>query len=244
MAKTDKIIKKIEEFAPPETAQSWDNSGWQINLNIKETKKILLALDVTEKTVNQAITHGCDLIISHHPVFFTPIKSITSPFIIKAVQHNIQIYSAHTNLDIAKGGVSDKLAQKCGFNNISEIFEFARFTKFKQSQEFSELIQKIKNNFNIKTLKVINPERKIFNSIAFCSGSGAEFIEPLEKRGIEVFITGDIKHHNALNAAKMTVIDLGHFNSEKYAVDIFEDIIKNEKIEIIKADEKQSWEFI
>lgn len=244
MAEVDKIIKEIEKFAPLETAQAWDNSGWQINLGIKETKKILLALDVTEKTVDEAVNNKCDLIISHHPVFFSPIKSITSPFIIKAIKHNIQIYSAHTNLDMAKGGVSDKLAEKCGFKNTNSVFEFVRFIQFKQPQNFRELTEKIKNNFDIELLKVVNPKRKTYNSIAFCPGAGADFIEPLESLQTDVFITGDVKHHNALNAGKMTVIDLGHFNSEKYAVEIFENILQNEKVEIIKADEKQAWELI
>ena len=113
MACVNKIIKKIEEFAPLETMQSWDNSGWQINLNNKETNSILLTLDVTEKTIDEAINKKCDLILSHHPIFFNSIKLIEKPFIIKAIQNNIQIYSAHTNLDIAQGGVSEYLAKKC-----------------------------------------------------------------------------------------------------------------------------------
>ena len=93
MEQVNKIIKKIEEFAPLETMQKWDNSGWQINLGNKTTKKIMLTLDVTPTIVDEAIKKGCDLIISHHPVFFNSIKSITSPYIIKAIQNNIQIYS-------------------------------------------------------------------------------------------------------------------------------------------------------
>ena len=244
MAKIDSIIKKIEKFASLETAQPWDNSGWQINLGIKETKKILLALDVTEKTVDEAIKKHCDLIISHHPVFFAPIKEISESFIIKAIQNNIQIYSAHTNLDIAKGGVSDKLAEKCGIKATNEICNFVKYTTFKKAQDFKALPDNIKRNFNVKSLKITNPIRKTFYSIAFCSGSGAEFIEELEKHDIDVFITGDVKHHNALSAKKMTVIDLGHFNSEKFCVEIFENLIQNEKIEIVKASEKQAWELV
>lgn len=244
MAEVKSIIKKIENFAPLDTVEAWDNSGWQINLGIKETKKILTALDVTEQTVDEAIKHHCDLIISHHPVFFSPIKSISEPFIIKAIKNNIQIYSAHTNLDTAKGGVNDILAEKCGFKNTAEFCRFVRFTKLKKSKDFSELIEHLKKTFNIKTLKITNSKRKTYNSIAFCCGSGAEFIPELEKHGIDVFITGDVKHHNALEAGSITVIDLGHYNSEKHCVDIFENIIQNEKVQIIKAEEKEAWEFI
>lgn len=244
MAKTDDLIKKIEKFAPLETAQDWDNSGWQINLGINETKKILLTLDITEYTVNEAVINECDMIISHHPLFFSPIKCICKPFIIKAIQNNIQIYSAHTNLDIADGGVNDKLAEKCGFKNTSEIIPFVKLAKLKQPQEFSLLVDTIKKNFDVKTLKIINPKRKTYKSIAFCSGSGAQFIGQLEKLNIDIFVTGDVKHHDALDAKNITVIDLGHFNSEKYSVEIFENILKNENVQIIKSNEKQAWELI
>jgi hypothetical protein len=106
MEKVSKIIKKIEEFAPLETMQKWDNSGWQINLGNEDTHRILLALDVTPAVVDEAIKKKCDLILSHHPVFFNSIKTMDSPFIIKAIQNNIQVYSAHTNLDIAQGGAA------------------------------------------------------------------------------------------------------------------------------------------
>lgn len=244
MAKVIQIIKKIEEFAPLETMQEWDNSGWQINLGIKETNKILLALDVTENTIDEAIEKHCDLIISHHPVFFTSIKSISAPFIIKAIQNNIQIYSAHTNLDIAKGGVSDILAKKCGFEDTDEIYQFIRLKKLKQPKDFLELTDKIKHVFGVEFLKVINPERKTYKSIAFCSGSGAEFIDKLEKLGIDVYITGDVKHHSALDANKVSVIDLGHFQTEKFALEIFENILQNENAQIIKSEEKQPWEYL
>ena len=244
MAKIENIIKKIEKFAPLETAQEWDNSGWQINLHNKETNKIFLALDITEEAIDEAVKNHCDLIISHHPLFFNPVRKIEEPFIIKAIQNNIQIYSAHTNLDIAKGGMSDTLAEKCGFKTTKTVLDFVRYSKFKEEKDFSDLVKHIKKTFDVKTLKVTNPKRKTYKSIAFCSGSGAEFISELERIGIDVFITGDVKHHYALNASEMTVIDLGHYQSEKFAVDIFEKIINNENVKLIKAKGRQAWELI
>ena len=91
MEKTNKIIKKIEEFAPLDTMQKWDNSGWQINLGNEDVNKIMVTLDVTRSIVNEAIQKHCDLIISHHPVFFHPIKTIDSPLVINAIKNNIQI---------------------------------------------------------------------------------------------------------------------------------------------------------
>lgn len=244
MAKVSKIIKKIEEFAPLETMQKWDNSGWQINLGIEETNRVMLALDVTYSTIEEAINKKCDLIISHHPVFFNNIKNISSPFIIKAVQNNIQIYSAHTNLDIARGGVTEYLAEKCGFTEMDTVFEFIKYKTFKEKKNFSKLISILKTTFGLAGIRVVNSDRKTYNTIAYCSGSGADFIPDLEKIGIDVFITGDLKHHQALNATNMTIIDLGHFHSEKFVVEIFEQILKDEDIELIRATEKPAWELV
>lgn len=244
MADVNKIIKKIEQFAPLDTMQKWDNSGWQINLGHKETNKIMVTLDVTPAVVDEAIKKKCDMIISHHPVFFTPIKSISSPFIVKAIKNDIQIYSAHTNLDIAQGGVSEYLAEKCGINELDTAFEFIKYKQFNKEKNFSKLVSSLKTTFCLPSIRVVNSKRKTYKSIAFCSGSGAEFIHDLEKIGIDVFVTGDLKHHQALSANNMTIIDLGHFHSEKFVVEIFEKILKNEDVEIVCASEKPAWELI
>ncbi len=244
MEKVSKIIKRIEEFAPLNTMQKWDNSGWQINLGIEDTNRILLALDVTPSTVDEAINKKCDLILSHHPIFFNSIKTIESPFIIKAIQNNIQVYSAHTNLDIAQGGVSEYLAEKCGFTDLDTAFEFIKYKQFDEEKNFSKLISTLKTIFSLPSVRVVNSQRKTYKSIAFCSGSGAEYIQELEKIGIDVFITGDLKHHQALNATNMTIVDLGHFHSERFVVEIFENILKNEDVEVIAAVEKPAWELI
>lgn len=244
MEKVSKIIKRIEEFAPLNTMQKWDNSGWQINLGIEDTNRILLALDVTPSTVDEAINKKCDLILSHHPIFFNSIKTIESPFIIKAIQNNIQVYSAHTNLDIAQGGVSEYLAEKCGFTDLDTAFEFIKYKQFDEEKNFSKLISTLKTIFSLPSVRVVNSQRKTYKSIAFCSGSGAEYIQDLEKIGIDVFITGDLKHHQALNATNMTIVDLGHFHSERFVVEIFENILKNEDVEVIAAVEKPAWELI
>ena len=106
------------------------------------------------------------------------------------------------------------------------------------------MISTLKTIFSLPSVRVVNSHRKTYKSIAFCSGSGAEYIQDLEKIGIDVFITGDLKHHQALNATNMTIVDLGHFHSERFVVEIFENILKNEDVEVIAAVEKPAWELI
>ena len=238
------IIKKIEDFAPLDTMQPWDNSGWQIDLGIKNIDRIMPVLDVTPDIIEQAAKNKCGLIISHHPVFFNPVKKIAEPYIIKAVQNNIQIYSAHTNLDAAKGGMTDYLARKCGFDGLETAFDFVRFKRFNEEKSFADLILKLKSIFNQPVFPIVNSLRKTYKSIAFCSGSGGEFIQGAAKLGIDVYISGDIKHHAAQHAGSLSVIDIGHFNSEKFAAELFAEILSGIDAEFVYAEETPAWTFV
>ncbi len=121
--KIREIISSIEDFSPLSLQENWDNSGLQIGNENDEVDSALITLDVTEEVIDDAILNGEKLIISHHPLIFSGIKSITGKssverIIFKAIRNNIAIYSAHTNLDIAKGGVSWKMAEMLGLKGI------------------------------------------------------------------------------------------------------------------------------
>ncbi|WP_321331484.1 Nif3-like dinuclear metal center hexameric protein [uncultured Bacteroides sp.] len=126
--KIKEIVSALERFAPLPLQDGYDNAGMQIGLTDAEATGALLCLDVTEAVLNEAIALGYNLIISHHPLIFKGIKSITGKnyverCILKAIKHDIAIYSAHTNLDNAQGGVSFKIAEKIGLKNIHVLSE-------------------------------------------------------------------------------------------------------------------------
>lgn len=226
------VIRKIEEFAPPETQEKWDCSGWGVDacfhcpagemLGVKgqNINKILFALTVTDKIVQQAREKGCDMIISHHPLFCVPLD-----------WKDINIYCAHTNLDKAEGGTTDTLIKELGFKK-SESDEFVRIVRLKEpitTEELREKLLKISpklryiNNYDIKEIK----------SIGFCAGSGSEFINETDT---DAFVTGDLKFHTALDC-KQVVFDIGHFESEIFAPKILKEITGVGEKGII-ADEK------
>ena len=226
------IIRKIEEFAPPETQEKWDCSGWGVEccsprpagdgagVRGQNANKILFALTVTDKIVQQARENGCDMIISHHPLFYVPLE-----------WKDINIYSAHTNLDKAEGGTTDTLIKELGFEK-TESYEFVRIVRLKTPIIIEELRQKLLkispklryiNNYDIKEIK----------SIGFCAGSGSEFIGETDT---DAFVTGDLKFHTALDC-KQVVFDIGHFESEIFAPKILKEITGVGEKGII-ADEK------
>ena len=127
MATTIKeIATALEKFAPLPLQDGYDNAGLQIGLTDAEVTGVLLCLDVTEQVIDEAATSGCNLIVSHHPLLFRPLKKITGSnyverCVIKALSKGIAIYSAHTNLDNAQGGVNHRIAQKLGLKNVRTL---------------------------------------------------------------------------------------------------------------------------
>ena len=235
------ITDKIEIFAPPETCAEWDNSGWQINLGKDCCKKIMTALTVTEDVVKQAISKGCDLILSHHPIIFEPLKKIEPGIIVDLINNGIQVYSAHTNLDLAKEGTTYTLAKKCGFDQIDETDGFLCGTKC--DTDIDEFAEFVKQKLELDSLKIINVnDKKRAKSICFCAGAGGSEIPLADSKGYDLYVTGEVKFHEAFETKNCVVFEVGHFDSEKYVGEIFKKILGNE-YEITEANEKRPWLF-
>jgi len=238
------IIEKIEEFAPLSLASDWDNSGWQVKLNFDETDKVLLALSPTLDVVEQAKELGCGLIVVHHPLFFGKITKLSPDVLntkvaIEAIKNNIQIYAAHTNLDKAKGGVNDVMAELLGLRDVEVVGEFVR-TGMIDAISVEDFAIQVKEAFGCKNIKLINPSGvKIVWKVALCSGSGADLINSCDS---DIFITGDVKYHNAIEALDKAVLDVGHFESERVILPILQNILTD--VDTIIADEKHPWEIL
>lgn len=214
------IIQQIENFAPLELAESWDCSGWGVETEQSEIKRILLALTVTDDIIKQAHEQNCDMIISHHPLFY-----------VQTAWKNIDIYSAHTNLDRTNGGTTDTLVKSLGLE-VSEKSDFLRYVDINiDINEFSQKLSKISPNFRF----VNNQNKKSLKRIAFCAGSGTEFIQEAYENGADALVTGDVKFHTALESP-IILFDIGHFESEILVLDVLRSLLKD--IETIKAEEK------
>lgn len=214
------IVRKIEEYAPLETQESWDCSGWAVVNNKENVRRVLFALTVTDKVVEQARTQGCDMIISHHPLFYVPLD-----------WKDINIYSAHTNLDKTEGGTTDRLIQELGFEK-TESYEFVRVVRLKEPITVEELRQRLLK-ISPKLRYINNNNAEKIQTIGFCAGSGSEFIEEIDT---DAFVTGDLKFHTALDC-RQVVFDIGHFESEIFAPQILKEITGVGEKGVI-ADEK------
>ena len=225
-----KIITRIEQFAPLETQEKWDCSGWLVETENQDIEKIMLCLTVTDDIVRQAREQNCDMIISHHPLFTVPL-----------LYKNIDIYCAHTNLDHAQGGTTDTLIKTLGLDQfiVANSGEgFTRYINYETSlQDF------------VKRLKTISPHLRYVNNkdvtelkrIAFCAGSGTEFIQEAFENGADALVSGDLKFHTALDSP-IIVFDIGHFESEILVLPVFEQII-GDSVEFVYAKETSPFRY-
>lgn len=222
------ITDLIENFAPLELQESWDCSGWQIDAGQKDIKKALLCLSVTQDIINQAVRKNCSMIIAHHPLFFIPFE----------FNARIPIYSAHTNLDKADGGTTDTLIKVLGFKVTQKIGDFLRIVNLEKEFSLDELIKMIKNKLDIKTVRVVNNFNiQKVKKLAFCAGSGSDFLSEAAQAKADILITGDVKYHDALDS-NVIIIDAGHFESEYSVLKTLKNLLKDSGIEVITADEK------
>jgi len=215
-----KIISIMEEIAPLDLCEEWDNSGFLIGNFDSEINKIMVVLDVNEEVIEEAIEKNVDLIISHHPFIFSPIYKIVDhdykgKLIRKLIKNDINVYSAHTNLDRVDRGLNDYISNLLELEDVRPM-EIGRTGQLKDSISAKEFLLKLKKIFNINDLKFSGNIDKSVKTVGICSGSGSDYINLSKEQGCDIFITGDIKYHEAQKAEElaMIIVDIGHFETE------------------------------
>ncbi len=240
MAKISEIISSIEDFAPLNLQESWDNCGVQVGFDLEcECTGAVLALDVTTLSLEVAIERGANLLITHHPLTISGIRQFTSQsqtarIIALAIKHNITIYSAHTSLDSCRGGLNDYLAEALKLNDSQVLVAsqsssdvgLGRVGTLSVGVDASELAKIVKSALNAPVVKYSDGGKTI-NSVALCSGSGGSLIPNVKALGVDAYICSDLKYHNfdEMASSGITLIDVGHFESEICAIDIFKSVI-------------------
>lgn len=234
------IIKILEEELKLKSPEKWDNSGLQIGDLNNDIKKIMLILDLDESSVNYAIDNNIDLIITHHPFIFNPIKSINyntydGKIIKDLIINDINVYSMHTNLDMADYGVNYELAIRLGFKKYDILHiinenDGSGYGGISNINPISiiEYANIVKTSLNCSPLKLFcDNDKKVIKKVAFCGGSGSDFIEDAINKGADVYITGDIKYHEAQDALKhnLSLIDAGHYFTEYHSLKNIQNIL-------------------
>ena len=243
--KLKEIFTYLDDIFPIEAAEEWDNSGTQLALS-DECNKAMAVIEITESLVDEAIESDVDLIITHHPLFFSNLKSLSKDdsmgrIIIKLIQNNISVYSAHTSCDLADGGLNDYFGRAIEAEDIvsiPEINNYCRFGKLPHAMTLSELCEYLSIKLSIprEIVRYTGEDKHMVHQIAWCTGSGADFVFDAYRIDIDAYVTGDVKHHSARDAELVgfNLIDVSHYGSEYIFADLVVERLKD-KIEIIRS---------
>ncbi len=233
------ITDLIEEFAPLDYQASYDNSGLIVGRADQEVTGVLLAVDVTEQVISEAKRVGANLIITHHPIIFHPLKRFNSAGYVErcveeAIRSSIALYACHTNLDSAPEGMSWRLAKSLGLCNL-ELLEstsrvegvgFGVIGELCEPMAFDDYQQHIAESLNLTSVRFSRPIDRPISRVALCTGSGGSLISSVRERGVDLYITGDLKYNDFMEPNfEFTVVDIGHFESEYCAIEILFDIL-------------------
>lgn len=223
--KCSDICTLIELEYSPEYACEWDNVGLLAGRRDKEVNKILLALDATDEVVRMAVDREADMLITHHPMIFSPVKRVTDEDMIgrrllTLIQHDISYYAMHTNYDTR--GMADLAAgllnlQQCTvLEEVKDGEGIGRVGILPRRMSLEECALLVKDVFRIPDVRLFgSPDRQVY-SAAVCPGAGKSTMKEALRFGCDVYITGDIDHHTGIDAVDqgLCIIDAGHYGIE------------------------------
>lgn len=258
--KCSEIMDILERLAPPECACDWDNPGLLVGRREKEVKKALAALDCTDEVIREAKETGADMIITHHPMIFRPVKSVTDGDfigrrILELVSADISLYAMHTNFDAAPEGMGKLAADLLGLTGrmplepMGEIagtpFGIGVIGELPEAMTLAGLAGRVKALFGIPAVTVFGDtgSEKTVKRAAICPGSGGSTVRYALENGAEVYISGDIGHHDGIDAVAqgLPVIDAGHFGIEHIFASFIKQYLEEripKEITVITSGEK------
>ena len=241
--KIKEVLSALERFAPLPLQESWDNAGLQVGLTETEVSGALLCLDVNEKIVDEAIQKGCNLVVSHHPLLFRGLKTISDltdvqRTVMKAVQKGVCVISMHTNMDNAKGGVNYKMAEKLGLRDVQFLAPkmvdgvesgSGVIGELPEAQASDDFVLAVKKAFGVECAMCNELLRIPVRKVALCGGAGDFLLDDALKAGADAFITGEMHYHQYFGyEQQIQICVIGHYQSEQYTAEIFRDIIEKE----------------
>ncbi len=224
------IAAFMEEWAPLSYAEDYDNVGLLIGHEDQPVTSIMVAVDASEEVMNQAVEKKVDLLLTHHPLIFRPVKKIvqndrTGRRLLQLIENKIALYSAHTNLDSAPGGNNDRAAQQLGLVDIQAVAQEGekaclRIGRLPSPLTLGELAELTLKKYRLPYIRIIGENDQLISKVAFCAGSGMDFMSLAIKEGADAFVTGDITYHKAdeAQAAGLGLIDATHFGTDMLSV--------------------------
>ncbi len=229
----EEVLKALETWAPAYLAESWDNVGLQVGSRHQVVRRLGVALDLTPTVLEQAQGLELDCLLTHHPLFFDPIRGLDLDLPLGAlvaglIKAEISLIAMHTNLDAARGGVNDVLAQKIGLTSVKPLCPWereeglglGRVGDLPEALSLEDLAQEVCKALKLEALEISGDPKRVVRRLALCGGAGGSLISKAVAQGAEVYLTGECKYHQAREAEALglALIVAGHFETEVVVV--------------------------
>ena len=244
--KVREVLCALERFAPLPLQESYDNAGLQLGLTETEVSGALLCIDVTEAVVAEAAAAGCNLIVSHHPLIFRPLRRIAGEndvqrAVIAAIKKDIAVVSMHTNMDNACGGVNFRMAEKMGLQATAFFGEGKGATAtdgtevrggsgvigaLPEPMAADDFTKMLKSVFDVECVQANQLLRRSIERVAVCGGAGSFLLGDAVRAGADAFVTGEMRYHEYFgHEQEIQIAVIGHYQSERFTNEIFREII-------------------
>jgi dinuclear metal center YbgI/SA1388 family protein len=246
MVRVRDILGWIDSWAPFCFAESWDNCGLQVGNPQSSVTRLLVALDPLTSVLAEAADLGCQCLVTHHPLLLQPVKSIRTDswpgsIIGRAVLSGISLIAAHTNLDAARHGTNGQLVELLGLSITGPLDAEPSFSEDSRYGGMGlvgvlpaevtahSLAASLKTALGAVSVRIAGDGQKQVKRVAVCSGSGGSLIGKALASGADIYITGDLKYHEARFAEEqgIVVVDIGHFASEKPVLGPIRDFLRS-----------------
>lgn len=238
MLKIKDIYNWLDGFAPFRYAQSWDQCGLQVGDPEAPVERLLVALDPSSTVLAEAEKRNCQCLVTHHPLIFQPLKAVRlddfpGKLVARALNSGIHVIAAHTNLDAAKQGTNDRLSELLSLQSVEPLESedawrqqeryggMGRTGMLPKSMRLGDLLLLCEKVLAAKGVRIVGSPDRLVLRVALCTGSGGSMLQQVIGSGVDAFITGDIKYHEAQRAleAGLALVDVGHFASERLIVE-------------------------
>ena len=219
----------------------YDNSGLVVGRMDDQVHSALLAVDVTEEVIDEAIAEGCDIIITHHPIIFSPLKRLNSATYVercveRAIRHNIALYACHTNLDSVQGGTSWYVGSALGLKDMrvleprkgDDSVGYGVVGELPEAEDAAQFLKRVKETFNVGAIRHsdIPSAKSSVSRVAICTGAGRSNINDALRAEADIYITADLRYNDFMcGENRMILADIGHFESEFCAINILDMVI-------------------
>lgn len=233
------VARFLEEFAPPALAESWDNVGLLVGGYEQKVERLMTCLTITPASAREAVEKRADLVVSHHPLPFRPLKQLTTEtsegrLLLELIAGRISVFSPHTAFDSAEQGINQRLAEGLELTDIAPLVPAAepgqgagRHGRTKSKMTLADLAARVKQLLAIENAQAVGRLDQVVQRVAVACGSASEFLAPAHAAGCDVLVTGEVRFHACLEAESMGVglVLAGHFASERFAVEQLADVL-------------------